>query len=267
MKRGERLAGRWTRAARAGTVIDLQADLMRFTVDAIAGPAFGTDVNTLESDDDIIQRHLDKIFPRLSTRIIVVPYWRFFKLPSDRKLDRALQTVNAAIDGFIANAPQQLAADPARRRAPQNLLQAMLVAADQHGSGIDDAQLPLQALMDTVVGDMALPGGTVAMSLLRHDCIDDAFVPEGLAFKPERWLGEEGKSPGSAKRISMPFGAGPRICPRRYLALQEMKMVLLTLLTHFDIDFVATADGSEPAERLMFAMAQVGLQMWLRARS
>jgi hypothetical protein len=121
VKRGERLAGRWTRAARAGTVIDLQADLMRFTVDAIAGPAFGTDVNTLESDDDIIQRHLDKIFPRLSTRIIVVPYWRFFKLPSDRKLDRALQTVNAAIDGFIANAPQQLAADPARRRAPQNL--------------------------------------------------------------------------------------------------------------------------------------------------
>jgi cytochrome P450 len=128
-------------------------------------------------------------------------------------------------------------------------------------------QLPLQALMDTVVGDMALPAGTVAMSLLRHDCIDDAFVPKGLAFKPERWLGEEGKSPGSAKRISMPFGAGPRICPRRYLALQEMKMVLLTLLTHFDIDFVATADGSEPAERLMFAMAQVGLQMWLRARS
>ncbi len=152
MKRGERLAGRWTRAARAGTVIDLQADLMRFTVDAIAGPAFGTDVNTLESDDDIIQRHLDKIFPRLSTRIIVVPYWRFFKLPSDRKLDRALQTVNAAIDGFIANAPQQLAADPARRRAPQNLLQAMLVAADQHGSGIDDAQVAGNVLTMLLAG-------------------------------------------------------------------------------------------------------------------
>ena len=52
-------------AARARRAIDLQADLMRYTVDAIAGLAFGTDVNTLESDEDVIQRHLDKIFPAL----------------------------------------------------------------------------------------------------------------------------------------------------------------------------------------------------------
>ena len=54
------------RRATAAAPIDLQADLMRFTVDAIAGLAFGTDINTLESDDDVIQRHLDKIFPALS---------------------------------------------------------------------------------------------------------------------------------------------------------------------------------------------------------
>ena len=89
-------------------------------------------------------------------------------------------------------------------------------------------------------------------------------MPEARAFKPERWLGEGGLSPGSAKRISMPFGAGPRICPGRYLALQEMKMVLLTLLQHFDIESVGTADGGEPEERLMFAMAPVGLRMRLR---
>jgi len=345
---GERLRGRWVQAAAAARPIDLQADLMRFTVDAIAGLAFGTDVNTLQSDDDIIQRHLDKIFPKLFTRMITaVPYWRFFKLPSDRELDRALAAVNGAIDGFIRAARQHLADEPALRAAPQNLLQAMIVAADEPGSGIDDAQvagnvmtmllagedttantlawciwllhghpqalarataevrgvmadepegaavtlehlarldyveacmhetmrlkpvapqLPLQALKDTVVGDVAVPAGTVVISLLRHDSIDDGHVPEARAFRPERWLGEDGLSPGSAKRISMPFGAGPRICPGRYLALQEMKMVLLTLLQHFDIQAVGTADGHEPAERLMFAMAPVGLRMQLRAR-
>jgi cytochrome P450 len=127
--------------------------------------------------------------------------------------------------------------------------------------------LPLQALKDTVVGDVTVPEGTVVISLLRHDSVDDAFVPEGQAFKPERWLGEGGLSPGSAKRISMPFGAGPRICPGRYLALQEMKMVLLTLLRHFDIVDVRTAQGGEPAERLMFAMAPVGLRMRLAPRA
>ncbi|MCU0966639.1 MAG: cytochrome P450, partial [Burkholderiaceae bacterium] len=344
-KCGERLRGRWAEAAADARSIDLQADLMRFTVDAIAGLAFGTDVNTLQSDDDIIQRHLDKIFPKLFTRMITaVPYWRFFKLPSDRALDRALAAVNSAIDGFIRAARQRLADEPALRTAPQNLLQAMVAAADEPGSGIDDAQvagnvmtmllagedttantlawciwllqrhpqvlarataevrdvmaeggavtlehlaqldyveacmhetmrlkpvapqLPLQALKDTVVGDVAVPAGTVVISLMRHDSIDDAHVPEAQAFRPERWLGEDGLSPGSAKRISMPFGAGARICPGRYLALQEMKMVLLTLLNHFDTEHVGTADGSEPAERLMFAMAPVGLQMRLRAR-
>jgi cytochrome P450 len=343
LKCGERLAGRWARAAQVGADIDLQADLMRFTVDAIAGLAFGTDVNTLQSDDDIIQQHLDKIFPKLFTRIIgALPYWRFFKLPSDRELERALVAVNAAIEAFIATARQQLADAPALRSAPQNLLQAMLVAADEPGSGIDDGQvagnvltmllagedttantlawciwllyrhpqalqrattearcvqaggapvtlehlarldyieacmhetmrlkpvapqLPLQALKDTVVAGVAVPAGTVVISLLRHDSIDDVFIPEAQRFRPERWLGEGGLSPGSAKRISMPFGAGPRICPGRYLALQEMKMVLLTLLTQFDVQFVGTADGGEPAERLMFAMAPVGLRMRLR---
>ena len=343
---GERLAGRWEGAANAHAVIDLQADLMRFTVDAVAGLAFGSDVNTLESDDNLIQRHLDKIFPKLFTRIIAaVPYWRYFKLPSDRVLDRALLAVNAAIDGFIAHARQALSADPARRAAPQNLLEAMLVAADEPGSGIDDnqvagnvmtmllagedttanslawciwlmhqnpvalarataevrrvmadggavtlghlaqldfteacmnetmrlrpvaPQLGLQALRDTVLGDVAVPAGTIVMGLLRHDSVDERCMPDATKFRPERWLGEDGLSASSAKRLSMPFGAGPRMCPGRYLAIQEMKMVLLTLLNRFDIDSVGTADGGEPAERQMFAMAPVGLQMRLRLRA
>jgi cytochrome P450 len=60
---GLRLAKRWQQAARHGATIDLQADLMRFTVDAIAGLAFGAEVNTLESDEDVIQKHLNRIFP------------------------------------------------------------------------------------------------------------------------------------------------------------------------------------------------------------
>src|SRR5882672_5746750 len=63
LKVAQRLRGRWQRAASAGQPIELQPELMRFTVDAIAGLAFGADVNTLESDEEVIQQHLDKIFP------------------------------------------------------------------------------------------------------------------------------------------------------------------------------------------------------------
>ena len=37
----QRMVGRWRLAARKGAAIDLQADLMRYTVDTIAGLAFG----------------------------------------------------------------------------------------------------------------------------------------------------------------------------------------------------------------------------------
>src|SRR6476646_2724134 len=40
VKVSERLAGRWGRAADAGAPIDLQADLMRYTVDTVSGLAF-----------------------------------------------------------------------------------------------------------------------------------------------------------------------------------------------------------------------------------
>ena len=343
-----RLHGRWQQAAAQRTEIDLQADLMRFTVDAIAGLAFGADVNTLQSDEDVIQRHLDKIFPALARRLLApIPLWRVWRSAADRALDRSVVEVKGAVDGFIAQARAQMGADPSLREQPKNLLQAMVVAAEQPGSGITDAQvagnvltmllagedttantvawmihllwrnpaalarataevrqfagdpatltidqlaqldfveacahetmrlkpvapvLPLQALRESTVGDVQVPKGTVVISLLRRDSVSDLHLPNAAAFEPERWLSEGGpaQQASSAKRISMPFGAGPRICPGRYLALLEMKMAMAVLLGRFDIEAVDTPDGGEAQEHLAFTMTPVGLRMRLRQRS
>jgi len=64
----------------------------------------------------------------------------------------------------------------------------------------------------------------------------------------------------------MPFGAGPRICPGRYLALLEMKMAMAALLGGFDLESVDTPDGQDPHERLQLVMAPVGPTMRLRER-
>jgi cytochrome P450 len=344
----QRLAGRWQRAALGGQAIDLQADLMRYTVDTIAGLAFGAEVNTLESDHDVIQQHLDKIFPALSRRLVApFPVWRWFKSQADRQLQKSMLEVNAAVDGFVAQARARLQAEPTLREQPRNLLEAMLVAADAPDSGIDDHQvagnvltmllagedttantiawmiwllwrhplalaqateevrrvcgdaakptlaqieqldfveacahetmrlkpvaplMPLQAERDTVVGNVLLPAGAVVIGLMRHDALQDAHVPQASRFLPERWLDAGGPAQAATaiKRVSMPFGAGPRICPGRYLALLEMKMAMATLLGRFDITDVATADGAEPREHLSFTMAPVGLRMQLRERA
>ncbi len=347
----QRLTARWRRAARQGEAINLQADLMRYTVDAIAGLAFGAEVSTLDSDGDIIQQHLDKIFPALFNRMMSpLPTWRWLRTPAVRQLEASMVAVNTAVQGFITAARARLQADATLRSEPRNLLEAMLVAADEPGSGIDDVQVAgnvltmllagedttantlawlidllwhhpaslaraqaevrrvvakpaeatleelaqldfveacchetmrlkpvapiigLQALRDSVVGDVRLPAGGVVINVMRRDSVSDDHLPRAAAFEPERWLADGAPAAvahaaSAAKRVSMPFGAGPRICPGRYLALLEMKMAMVVLLGHFDIDSVSTPDGQPAAEKLSFTMMPVGLALRLRERA
>ena len=341
VKVAQRLVKRWTHAAQRQETIVLQSDLMRYTVDTIAGLAFGAEVDTLGSDGDVIQQHLDKVFPALFRRITApIPLWRLFPSRADRALARSMVEVNKAVDGFIAQARSRMQAEPQRHTQPHNLLEAMLAAADRPDSGLTDAQvagnvmtmllagedttantiawmihllwthpqaldrartevrtkvqdcqrptmeevaslefieacihetmrlkpvgpqLPLQANADVLVGDVQVPRGTIVINLLRRDSVRDDLVPQASRFEPERWL----QSDNPAKRSSTPFGAGPRICPGRYLAMLEMKIAMTALLGHFDIEFVGTADGQPPKERLSFAMMPVGLLMRLRNR-
>ena len=67
----ERLRKRWEREADKGSAVDVQQDLMRYTVDVTTNLAFGYDMNTLENEEDVIQDHLEKIFPAINRRITV----------------------------------------------------------------------------------------------------------------------------------------------------------------------------------------------------
>ena len=342
------LKRRWQKLQALGAPMDLQAELMRYTVDVISGLAFGQDTNTLERDDDIIQHHLDKIFPALWRRMnAVLPYWRWVRLPKDRQLDASVKVVQQAIEGFIGQARLRLK-DPARRAAPQNLLEGMLVAADEPGSGVGDAEVAgnvftlllagedttatsiswllyllvrhpealqkavdevdrvlgpadggaswtperfaeldyleacaheamrikpvgpfnvVEARHDTVVGDVAVPQGTLVFMVLRQDNLDDRYFPQARSFQPERWLGDDAPGTvGNAKRVSMPFGAGPRVCPGRYLALLEIKMALAMLLQNFELQGVDTQDGREAREIMSFTMIPEGLRLRLEPR-
>ncbi|WP_290767711.1 cytochrome P450, partial [Aquabacterium sp.] len=356
-----RLQGRWQKAALTGKPIALQADLMRYTVDGVAGLSFGIDVNTLESDGGVIQHHLDKVFPMLQKRVLsLLPLWRYVKLPADRELDRSVAAVNKAIEGYITQARQRLQAEPGRSEQPQNLIEAMLVAADQQGSGIHEQDMlanvwtlllagedttantlawmihllhrhpdalqrardevlrlapdpscytpeviaelsyveacaheamrlkpvapffAVEALRDTVLHGIEVPTGTQLLLVMRHHSIDPQHVAHGDAFDPDRWLIGEGgpadghnthdgqsgpiNTPSGLKRVSTPFGAGPRLCPGRYLALLEIKMAMAMLLSCFDIHSVQTPGGGEPDEELKFAMAPSALEMRISAR-
>jgi cytochrome P450 len=121
-----------------------------------------------------------------------------------------------------------------------------------------------EAINDTTVADVTVPRGTVILMLTRAAAMEDRNFTDAAAFRPDRWLMPA--SEGNNKKVSIPFGAGPRLCPGRFLAIEEMKMALSMLAKNFDIESVDTPDGQPPRERLTFTMAPAGLRLKLRAR-
>jgi cytochrome P450 len=158
---GRRLQSRWEKLAAAGQEIALSADLKRYTVDIVAGLAFGAEVNTIENGDDRIQQHLENIMAGAGRRSFTpFPYWRYVRLPVDRQLERSVKAMREAVDGFIAQARVRMAADLERAQHPRNMLEAMLAAAAQEGSAVDD---------NTVIGNvttMLLAGEDTTSSAL-----------------------------------------------------------------------------------------------------
>ena len=128
--------------------------------------------------------------------------------------------------------------------------------------------LPSQANRDTTIGDVEVPANTFVIGVMRHDSLDARYFPEPGKFDPDRWLADTARAPNakSTTRVSMPFGAGPRLCPGRYLAMLEMKMAMAMLLGSFRIEHVGTRDGKPARELFAFAMGPAGLRMKL-ARS
>ena len=340
-----RLQRRWERAAAKGERVDAQRDLMRFTVDVTSGLAFGTDLNTLEEKGDVIQQHLDKVFPLLARRVFApFPHWRWFRLPADRKVDAAMEEVVSLVNELVRAARARVAANPEQRANPGNFLDAMIMAQSDDAAAFSDAEIvgnaltmllagedttanslawmmhlmvehpdvqlkmqqeaddvlgdavrppdyvrtqalryieavahetmrllpvvPLQGAEpneDTLIGGVRVPKGTAIYMLAGHAATAPENFPDPHSFRPQRWLdAPHDASSGHNTHAFVPFGAGPRFCPGRHLAMLEIKMVAAMLCRNFEVGRFPGA--SPPEEVFSFTMMPKELFVTLRRR-
>jgi len=149
----ERLFRRWRAASGHGTTLDVVAEFKRLTVDLTMLLAFGHDANTIEHDGDELQKQLRQILPILNRRITApFPYWRFFRSPVDRRIDRAVFELRERLSRLIAEARQRLDAEPTRADKRSDLLSAMLLARDEAGQPFSDELILGNALQVLVAG-------------------------------------------------------------------------------------------------------------------
>lgn len=316
----ERLQKRWNKIADTGESIDIQQDWMRFTVDITTNFAFGYDINLLEQDSDSFQRHLKKFLPVFNRRANApFPYWHFVKLPNERAMEKSMALVKETLNVFVQQARKKLEQQPDSDIEPANFLEALLLAQDENGDCLTEAEIQgniitmllagedttahtlawlvylitehpeiqhaMQMEADAVLGtdtipeDLSLvekltyieavihetmrlksvapllfiepnrdvelagipiPKGTFLMLVNRYGALQEKNFTDARQFKPERWV--ESSSTGCAhnRNASMPFGAGPRFCPGRNLALIEIKMAVAMLCKNFSVIRVET---------------------------
>ena len=337
----ERLKNRWNKAADKQEAVDVQQHLMRYTVDVTTNLVFGYDMNTLEKEGDVIQEHLEKIFPVVDRRIhMPFPYWRYFKLPADRALDKALVAIRETITGFVARARARLAQTPELAEHPTNLLEAMLSAPDGGNAAFTDEEIYgnmltmllagedttantmawmthfmiehpeaqarmrteaaqvvgnagvlsqlqdaerlnyieafahetmrlkpvaplifLETIEDVEIGGVAVPKETAVMLLTLHGGLQETHFAAADQFRPERWLEAASASPCAHNpKAFVPFGAGPRFCPGRQLAMVEIKTVMAMLCAAFE---VSKTDHPQPVKEI-FSITMMPENLFVR---
>lgn len=339
-----RLHERWTRLTAGGAAdIDVQGETTRYTLDVTANLSLGYDLNSLEKDDDPLQAALATLFPMIGRRLIAVfPYWRYVRLPADRRLDRALAAINLTIQEVI---------DAARKRRagattpPADILEAILAAPDDgdpftdtelRGSvltlmlagqettastmswmvncliehpdvqdrihdevtsvlGTDQvvpdyagaARLPYltavvnetlrvrpitplnynESNVDTTLAGVTVPRGTTVFLLMNYLAQKDEHFTSAAEFDPDRWLRDRSAGDGFTHdhKVFAPFGAGPRFCPGRNLAMLEATMAMAMAVRAFE--FTRPPDAAPPGREEAFTVQPVGLTARLTRRS
>jgi cytochrome P450 len=112
--------------------------------------------------------------------------------------------------------------------------------------------LCMETNIDTELDGVLIPKGVPVMLLTRGGVLHEENFTDAHQFKPERWM--ETKPTGCAhnRNASLPFGAGPRSCPGRNLAMLEIKMAMAMVCKNFSVTRVDT--GQPVQEVFSFTM-------------
>jgi hypothetical protein len=92
---------------------------------------------------------------------------------------------------------------------------------------------------------------TTQFNFFRDGWIDRAILhdpelyPDPEAFKPERFLNEDGTKFRDDPTISLAFGAGRRICPARHFVDATLFLVTASVLAVFNVTRAKDQNGQE----------------------
>jgi cytochrome P450 len=179
------LKTRWDRAACTGEVVDMPADLMRYTVDVITRVTFGDDLTPELAG---LPQHLGQILALINRRIMAPwPAWQLLTRPADRAVERAIAALRTALATALAQCRARGAPAPTGATPPTTLVEALLAARDEAGTALSEDEI-LGNVFTLVVAGTETTANTLAWMM--HFLTDYPAVQCTLQQEADAVLGE-----------------------------------------------------------------------------
>jgi cytochrome P450 len=183
-----RLKTRWDCAASVGDVVDMPAELMRYTAEVTTRVTFGDDLPALEHEGEGLQQYLAQILPTINRRCqALVPYWHVLTLPADRAFTLALAALRTVMTAAIAQGRARLAQDSPGTTPPTTVLEALLAARDEEGRPWSDDEIMSNLLTMLVAGEDTT---AETMAWMLHFMTDVPAVQHAMQQEADTVLGE-----------------------------------------------------------------------------
>ena len=110
-----------------------------------------------------------------------------------------------------------------------------------------------------------IPKATPIFILARHIAISENSFTDSKKFDLSRWLTAPSERTGlHNRRAFVPFGAGPRVCPGRSLAMLQIRAVLAMICQNFQMK--PGAEIADVEEHMTFTMTPRNLRVRFSAR-
>uniref|UniRef100_A0AAG5CPG5 Cytochrome P450 n=1 Tax=Anopheles atroparvus TaxID=41427 RepID=A0AAG5CPG5_ANOAO len=104
--------------------------------------------------------------------------------------------------------------------------------------------IPHVATVDTELAGFQIPEGTLIINGLDYINHQGDVFPEPNRFRPERFLGDDGKLSLELDK-SIPFGAGRRVCAGENFARNALFLTVATLVQQFTISMEESPDPKQ----------------------
>jgi cytochrome P450 len=118
---------------------------------------------------------------------------------------------------------------------------------------------------DCVVAETFIPKDTGIFVAAVGEGLDEAQFPQNELFQPERWIFEQKpQRDDDPTRKLFPFGGGARLCPGRFLALTEIKVVVSMLMRNFELELDTKAPPVEQVMNFFVGPSAIPVRLKLR---